>query len=45
MDNARADEDAGRLPPADEPGCDRDPRKSTPIHRGLTGKKTVAACS
>jgi hypothetical protein len=23
------------------PGCDRDPRKSTPIHRGLKGKETI----
>ena len=43
MDNARADEEAGKCQPADEPGCDRDPRKSTPIHRGMKGKKTVAA--
>ena len=43
MDNARADEDAGACQPADEPGCDRDPRRSTPIHRGEKGKKTVAA--
>ena len=43
MDNARADEDAGACQPADEPGCDRDPRSSTPIHRGEKGKKTVAA--
>jgi metallophosphoesterase (TIGR03767 family) len=43
MDNARSDEQAGKCQPADEPGCDRDPRKSTPIHRGLKGKKTVAA--
>jgi metallophosphoesterase (TIGR03767 family) len=43
MDNARTDEQAGTCQPADEPGCDRDPRKSSPIHRGLKGKKTVAA--
>jgi metallophosphoesterase (TIGR03767 family) len=43
MDNTRSDEQAGRCQPADEPGCDRDPRKSTPIHRGEKGKKTVAA--
>jgi metallophosphoesterase (TIGR03767 family) len=43
MDNARADEQKDPCNPADEPGCDRDPRKSTPIHRGLKGKKTVSA--
>jgi metallophosphoesterase (TIGR03767 family) len=43
MDNSRSDEQAGKCQPADEPGCDRDPRKSTPIHRGEKGKKTVAA--
>ena len=43
MSNARADEDAGACQPADEPGCDRDPRKSTPIHRGTAGKKSVSA--
>ena len=26
MDNARSDEDAGVCAPADEPGCDSDPR-------------------
>ncbi len=43
MDNARTDEAAGKCQPADEPGCDRDPRKSSPIHRGLKGKKSVGA--
>ena len=43
MDNKRADEGAGKCDPADEPGCDRDPRKSTPIHRGLAGKQTIRA--
>jgi metallophosphoesterase (TIGR03767 family) len=43
MDNARADEDAGACRPADEPGCDRDPRRSTPIHRGTLGKRSVSA--
>jgi metallophosphoesterase (TIGR03767 family) len=43
MDNTRSDEGAGRCDPADEPGCDRDPRRSTPIHRGLAGKKSVRA--
>ena len=43
MVNKRADEGAGKCDPADEPGCDRDPRKSTPIHRGLAGKQTIRA--
>ncbi len=43
MDNTRTDERAGACQPADEPGCDRDPRKSTPLHRGTKGKKTVRA--
>jgi hypothetical protein len=43
MDNARDDERAGKCDPADEPGCDRDPRKSTPIHRGAKGKQTIKA--
>jgi metallophosphoesterase (TIGR03767 family) len=43
MDNRRADERAGACEPADEPGCDSDPRRSTPIHRGLAGRRTVAA--
>ena len=43
MDNARPDEDAGACQPADEPGCDRDPRTSTPLHRGLVGKRSVSA--
>ena len=34
---------AGKCDPADEPGCDRDPRKSTPLHRGLAGKKSIRA--
>jgi metallophosphoesterase (TIGR03767 family) len=42
MDNTRSDEQAGKCQPADEPGCDRDPRKSTPIHRGEKGKQSVA---
>ena len=32
MTNTRADERAGKCDPADEPGCDRDPRRSTPLH-------------
>jgi metallophosphoesterase (TIGR03767 family) len=43
MTNTRADEKAGMCSPPDEPGCDRDPRRSTPIHRGLAGKKTIRA--
>jgi metallophosphoesterase (TIGR03767 family) len=43
MTNTRADEKAGKCDPPDEPGCDRDPRRSTPIHRGLAGRKTVRA--
>ena len=43
MDNTRDDEGAGKCDPADEPGCDRDPRKSTPMHRGLAGKQTIKA--
>ena len=40
MSNTRADERAGACEPADEPGCDRDPRRSTPLHRGF-GKRSV----
>ena len=43
MDNTRNDEQAGECQPADEPGCDRDPRRSTPLHRGTKGSKTVKA--
>ena len=36
------DENAGKCEGAtDVAGCDRDPRKSTPLHLGLTGKKTI----
>jgi metallophosphoesterase (TIGR03767 family) len=36
------DEDAGACEGSnDVAGCDRDPRKSTPLHFGLTGKKTI----
>ena len=41
MNNARADELAGACQPADEPGCDTDPRRSTPLHRGTEGRDTV----
>jgi metallophosphoesterase (TIGR03767 family) len=43
MRSAVPDEAAGRCEPADEPGCDADPRRSTPMHRGLTGRKSVRA--
>jgi metallophosphoesterase (TIGR03767 family) len=43
MSNATADEDAGACQPADEPGCDADPRRSTPLHLGTTGRATVRA--
>jgi len=43
MSNTRDDERAGKCDPADEPGCDRDPRKSTPLHRGLAGKNSIKA--
>src|SRR5829696_163347 len=43
MTNKRSDERAGKCAPADEPGCDRDPRRSTPLHRGLAGKQTIRA--
>ena len=42
MTNTRADERAGKCDPADEPGCDRDPRRSTPLHLA-TGKKSLRA--
>jgi metallophosphoesterase (TIGR03767 family) len=41
LDNTRTDEQAGTCDPPDEPGCDGDPRKSTPIHLGTEGKRTV----
>ena len=40
LDNTRADELAGACTPP-KPGCDADPRKSTPLHRGLEGAKSV----
>jgi metallophosphoesterase (TIGR03767 family) len=43
MDNRRADELAGECEPAGEPGCDSDPRRSEPIHRGLEGARSVGA--
>jgi metallophosphoesterase (TIGR03767 family) len=42
LNNKSTDEGAGKCASdADEPGCDRDPRKSTPLHFGLTGKNNV----
>jgi len=42
LSNSSTDESAGKCASsADEPGCDRDPRKSTPIHLGLKGKANV----
>jgi metallophosphoesterase (TIGR03767 family) len=43
MDNARNDEGAGTCDFDGEPGCDADPRRSTPIHRGTKGRNTVRA--
>jgi metallophosphoesterase (TIGR03767 family) len=43
MTNARTDEQAGACATPDEPGCDRDGRRSTPLHLGLRGKRTVRA--
>jgi metallophosphoesterase (TIGR03767 family) len=37
----RTDEQAGACSQDVDPGCDRDPRKSTPIHRGLSGKQNI----
>jgi metallophosphoesterase (TIGR03767 family) len=41
MSNRRTDEQAGSCKPTAKPGCDADPRRSTPLHRGLTGRRTV----
>jgi metallophosphoesterase (TIGR03767 family) len=42
LDNKSTDESAGKCASeADEAGCDRDPRVSTPVHLGLTGKNNV----
>ena len=38
MDNRTADEAAGDCA---NPGCDEDPRRSTPIHRGTRGKRSI----
>ena len=34
MSNTRTDEQAGACKPAFKPGCDADPRRSTPLHLG-----------
>ncbi len=41
LSNSRSDEDAGSCAPTPKPGCDADPRRSTPIHRGTTGANSV----
>ena len=41
LDNPATDEAAGKCEPADEPGCDADPRLSTPIHLGVSGAATL----
>ena len=41
MSNTTADEAAGSCTPTAKPGCDADPRKSTPLHRGTAGAKNV----
>ena len=46
LDTMRAtssDESAGKCAAGDatDAGCDRDPRKSTPVHRGAAGKATI----
>jgi metallophosphoesterase (TIGR03767 family) len=41
LNNATPDETAGACAPADEPGCDADPRTSTPLHLGTEGSATL----
>ena len=42
MNNATPDENAGKCAsPTGPAGCDRDPRKSTPLHLGTKGKQNV----
>lgn len=43
MNNVRNDEAAGSCSPAPKPGCDADPRRSTPLHRGTQGPASVRA--
>ncbi len=40
MSNTRTDEQAGACNPP-KTGCDADPRRSTPLHRGLAGSRNV----
>ena len=40
MTNTNPDEDAGECQ-ANEAGCDYDPRRSTPLHRGRAGAKSI----
>lgn len=42
MNNPRRDEQAGACTPP-KPGCDADPRRSAPIHRGTRGNNSVRA--
>jgi metallophosphoesterase (TIGR03767 family) len=42
MDNDNADEETEACQ-GGEAGCDYDPRKSTPLHRGLVGAKSIRA--
>ncbi|HEX6025624.1 MAG TPA: hypothetical protein VFZ00_26765 [Solirubrobacter sp.] len=41
MSNTRTDEQAGSCEPTPKPGCDADTRRSTPLHRGLAGRRNV----
>jgi metallophosphoesterase (TIGR03767 family) len=41
MSSTATDESAGECKGPVDPGCDRDPRKSTPIHQGLKGKNSL----
>ena len=41
LTNTAPDEAAGACAPAGEPGCDADPRRSTPMHRGLAGARPL----
>ena len=41
MNNTLADERAPTCTAARQPGCDEDPRRATPMHRGLQGRETL----
>lgn len=41
MSNENSDEEADSCASSSEPGCDADPRISTPIHRGLKGDQSL----